>query len=127
MVGKQSSLKHLCSIIDNKLLKFSINNLDDLKKSTENDWSEICADPLENFFSFSCQSEFNMELISKAFHVTMSDLFKNLFLIFLEILGWQKIFFFRFFSKFPRIVEKALEVSTLKVYREGSSIFRTKS
>ena len=41
-----------------------------------------------------------------------------------EILDWQEIFLL-FFSKFPEIIEKALEVSILRVYKGSSSIFRT--
>ena len=39
-----------CSIVDNKLLKFSMNSLDDLKKGIENAWCKISTDSLEKFF-----------------------------------------------------------------------------
>ncbi len=40
-----------------------------------------------------------------------------------NVLGWQEIF--DVFFKFPRTVEKALEVSILRVYKRGTNIFRT--
>ena len=40
------------------------------------------------------------------------------------LLVWHEIFCV-FFSKFPRIVEKALEASILRAYKGSSSIFRT--
>ena len=43
-------IEYLCSIIDNKLLKFSMNSLDGLKKGIENAWCEISTDSLEKFF-----------------------------------------------------------------------------
>ena len=43
-------IEDLWSIIDNKLLKFLMNNLDDLKKGIENALSEISTNPREKFF-----------------------------------------------------------------------------
>ena len=40
-------IEDLWSIIDNKLLKFLMNNLDDFTKGKENVWSEISTNPLE--------------------------------------------------------------------------------
>ena len=71
-------IENLRSILENIPPRFSTNNLDDLKRGIENGWREISADPLEKSFN-QCQSEFNMELILKAFHVTISDLFKKWF------------------------------------------------
>ena len=43
-------IENIWSILDDKLLKLSINNLDDLKKSIEKAWSEISTDTIEKLF-----------------------------------------------------------------------------
>ena len=43
-------IENVWSKLDNKLLKLSINNLDDLKKGIEKAWSEISTDTIEKLF-----------------------------------------------------------------------------
>ena len=51
-------IENIWPILDDKLLKLSINNLGDLKKGIEKVWSEISTDTIEKLFN-QCQSEFD--------------------------------------------------------------------
>ena len=76
-------IENVWSILDDKLLKLSINNLGDFKNSIEKAWSEISTDTIEKLFQ-SMPKRVRQWCISMAFHVTNSVFSKIVFELFLN-------------------------------------------
>ena len=61
-------IENIWSIVDNKLLKFSINTIDELKNALQIVWSDISNDTIRKIFESLCNDRTRFERSQKRVH-----------------------------------------------------------